>query len=91
MQQRNNREDKPSRNATIVEQAVRCFMVHVKKKAVANSRYEADDPIAVDPIAAAINERCRPFGGFCLILDTETFTFKHGQKARFGAYQLRGI
>jgi hypothetical protein len=37
------------------------------------------------------NERVRPFGGYILTFDTETFRFRNGQRARFGAWQLRGV
>ena len=43
------------------------------------------------PTEIAIEERSRPYGGFCLIFDTETFSFKDGQRVRFGVYQIRGI
>jgi hypothetical protein len=42
-------------------------------------------------IEQEIKERARPHSGFTLTFDTETYRFKHGQSARYGIYQLRGI
>jgi transcriptional regulator with XRE-family HTH domain len=38
-----------------------------------------------------IEKRAWPHSGFTLTFDTETFSFEHGQRARYGVYQLRGV
>jgi hypothetical protein len=59
---------------------------------------DEDDPAAKQnkvqkftPADESYNERVRPFGGYILTFDTETFRFRNGQRARFGAWQLRGV
>jgi len=72
-----------------VEQALRCYMI--PDSGNAGGGWNTDSDIDDNPIADAVRERSRPFGGFCLTLDTETFSFEGGQRVRFGVYQIRGI
>ena len=76
-------------NRLFVEQALRCFMVSAKERATSAPKTKPE--AVVNEEAKWLEVASRPFGGPCLIFDTETFQFKHGQRARFGAYQLRGI
>ena len=48
-------------------------------------------PLHDTPAAREIEELASPFGGLCLVLDCETFSFRDGQRLRFGFYQLRGL
>jgi hypothetical protein len=93
-------------NISAVTQALRCYMTprggwgaEQKREA---SRREAikrnksyresqHSPHEEKAIEKEIRERARYHAGFTLTFDTETFRFKHGQSARYGIYQLRGI
>jgi hypothetical protein len=48
-------------------------------------------PLHDTPAARDIEDLASPFGGLCLVLDCETFSFRDGQRLRFGFYQLRGL
>ena len=76
-----------SKNRLAVEQALRCFMVPAKEEEKGAPKIG----IELSEEAKRLEAASHPFGGLCLIFDTETFPFKHGQRVRFGAYQLRGI
>src|SRR5262245_4899055 len=87
------RPESPGKPANLIylQQRTRCYMVPPEKKArTASSEHDANLPLP-NKLAREIIERGRPHAGFVLILDTETFSFKHAQRARFGFYQLRGI
>ena len=76
-----------SKNSLVVEQALRCFMVPAKEEEKGAPKIGSE----LSEEAKSLEAASHPFGGLCLILDTETFPFKQGQRARIGAYQLRGI
>ncbi|MGA7323305.1 MAG: helix-turn-helix transcriptional regulator [Rhodomicrobium sp.] len=81
-------------NLTWVEQALRCYMVPTSGPSFSQGderEDDEDDAYADNEVAQAIRQRSQPYGGYCLILDTETYSFKGAQRARFGAYQIRGI
>src|SRR5258706_8857113 len=80
-----------SQNLLLVEQSLRCFMVPVQGKSKHKPKLRLETQAPPNPLAEQLTKACHPFGGICLIFDTETFQFKHGQSARFGSYQLRGI
>ena len=86
------RKSKPLRpNRLYVEQTLRCFMLPVEKQAAPATKAKKKKELIKSDVAQQVEAASRPFGGFCLIFDTETFEFDHGQKVRFGAYQLRGV
>lgn len=91
---------------TTVIQTVRCHMAHSEadmqnEEAKAQERQRrkklSEEFRAIpaanddDPEWREIKRRGWPHVGFTLTWDTETFTFKKGQRARIGVYQLRGV
>jgi hypothetical protein len=78
-------------NRLYVEQTLRCFMLPVERRAASATKAKKENEPVKSLVAQQVEAAGRPFGGFCLIFDTETFMFDHGQKVRFGAYQLRGV
>ena len=75
------------KDSTVI-QKTRCYMEPVGGWPKRKPRKK---PRAKDAEWMEIEKRAWPHSGFALIPDTETFSFKHGQRARYGIYLLRGV
>ena len=97
---------KNGNNLSVVTQALRCYTtprggwlaqekrdaeVRQAMKRKKGYRDARTPPRKQKLCETEIKERGHPHAGFTLTFDTETFRFKHGQSARYGFYQLRGV